>query len=202
MTNYSFTLFPGSSGSFGFAGVGSNAISLAFSLKNLYINFGPSVNVVQMPNYTDFTNLFEQYRLGSVEVMLFFNRNAESAATTSSTLPLIAFVNDFTDSTQLTSIADALEYPNCRIIQMGNTRGESPAVKLHITPKVAGEVSDYGVAPALQFTQNPWINSLYPDTPHFAIKGWYDNQTAGAAVQPCGEIFLYVKVAFECRRPH
>lgn len=195
-------MLPGSSGGYGFQGVGSNAISFAFSLKNMYVNLGPSANVVQMPNYTDFTNLFEQYRITGAEIMLFFNRNAESAATTSSTLPLIAFVDDVTDSTQLTSVADALEYPNCRIIQMGNTRGESPAVRLRVKPKIAVEISDYGVAPAASLSSDPWINTLYPDTPHYAIKGWWDNQTPGAATTPCGEMFIYCKLSFECRRPH
>jgi hypothetical protein len=201
MTNYSFTLFPGSSGSYGFAGVGSNAISLSFSLQQLYINFGPSANSVGMPDFTDFTNLFAQYRITGAEVMMFFNRNAESAATTSSTLPVIAFANDYTGNTQFTSIAGPLEYSDCRLIQLGNTRGESPAVRLKIRPRPAAELSDFGVAPAMSPSEGTWISSTYPDVPHYCIKGWYDNQTAGAAVSPCGEIFLYVRLSIECRQP-
>jgi hypothetical protein len=202
MVETQFTMVPGSTGAFGFQGLGTNSVQMTFSLKNLYINFGASVGVVQMPNYTDFTSLFEQYRITNVELQLFFNRNSDSTATGGATLPLVAFVKDYVNATPLTALSDALQYQNVELKQFGNTRGESPAVKLSLKPRVAVEVNDYGVFPAAVAAENQWYDSHYPDLPFYAVKGWYDNQTVGAGGASVGTVSLYAKVTYEFRRPY
>lgn len=201
MAETQFTMVPGSTGAFGFQGLGSNSIQIKFSLKNLYCDFGGSVGVIQMPNYTDFTSLFEQYRVTGAQLQMFFNRNSDSTATGGATLPLVAFIKDYVNGVPLGSLGEALQYGNVELKQFGNTRGESPAVKVALSPKVAIETNDYGVFPAAVATSGQWFDTHYPDLPWYGVKGWYDNQTTGAGGAAVGTISLYVKVFYEFRKP-
>jgi hypothetical protein len=174
---------------------------MSFSLKNLYINFGASVGVVQMPNYNEFTALFQQYRIANIELLMFFNRNADSTATGGATLPLVAFVKDYTNATAPGSLSDLLQYENVELKQFGNARGESPAVRIQIRPRVAIQVNDYGTFPAAVAAEEQWYDTAFPDTPFYGVKGWYDNQTTGAGTTPVGTVSLYCKATYQFKQP-
>lgn len=71
----------------------------------------------QLPNYTDFQNLYDTYKICRIKQKFIYDRNsADSLATaTGYGLPNIITVNDFNDTAAISTVNEALEYASCKI---------------------------------------------------------------------------------------
>jgi hypothetical protein len=200
MVNSSTTVSAGTTGAFGFNGLGTNSMQIAVSLGTLYLNYGGSTSTIAVPDYTDFTNLFDIYRIAGCEVRMFYNVNTSTTFATAG-LPLLACVIDYNDINPLANLGAALEYTNCALLQLGNVRGSSPSCNVSWKPRIAAEANAPGSAVAALAPSGPiWLDSTYPNIPHYGMKAVYDNWTAGAGTV-VGEIQIYVKILIECSHP-
>jgi len=82
--------------------------------SNAADNFGQfTVGLSSLPNSSEFTTLFDQYRITRCEYTFQPLQTVAVNSTTAST-PGIFTVVDYDDSTTLTTLAQALQYPNVR----------------------------------------------------------------------------------------
>jgi len=205
MVETTVSLTSGTAAGYGLNGTNANNITFSFALSQLNIYIGGTSNQVNLPNYTEFTTLFDQYCIKKVEMLAFYNLNTATntgGATTVSSLPVFAIVDDYTDSGVLTDMNSALQYGNCKLIQFGNIRSNNdPAIRHSIVPRPGIDANAYGVATSALVPKGlTWLDTQAATVPHYSMKMYYDNwSTAANASQ--GEIQFFFKYTFRFRQP-
>lgn len=125
-----------------------------------------SFNISQLPNYTEFTALFDQYRINKIKVTLYPHANSTETPcnATNDFIPLIAFCEDTDDATTPTSVDDLNQKPNVRY-----SRFNKP-ISMWIKPHVATEVYRSTITTGYGNIANAWIDSISSDIPHYGFK--------------------------------
>jgi len=156
-------------------GVAGSGFDLGFAptLANLevFIN-GTSGSAVAIPNVTDFTNLFDQYRFNNMKIEIFFSTNQTNSGP-SYVFPLIHIVNDY-NSTNSFALSDINQHPGMRTYQL------FPGKKItwNVTPHVRSDVltsSGITSTSAMQVTR-PWIDTSSNNVQFLGTRMYVDNQ--------------------------
>lgn len=143
----------------------------------------------QLPGYTDFTNLYDQYCIKKIVVKIIPKVTQHNLATTTtgnSDLPQVHSVVDYDDATTPTSVSQLVEYQSHRM-----TRGNQIHTRV-IVPKVELSTSGTGNAPK----SYQWLDCDDSSVNHRGIKVWFNApQSAGMSVY----YDMLVKVYFSMR---
>lgn len=120
-----------------------------------------------LPNYTELTNLYDQYKIKSVQLKFVptVTGSDMNPQATSVALPSIHSVLDFSDATALTSLNDYLQY---------STYKQTAPLKTHkrfIYPKQLQYAQDQSTGlSALADVKNIWVRSESPNINHLGCK--------------------------------
>lgn len=121
----------------------------------------------QLPNYTEFVNLYDQYRVFSLiyHIIPSFNVNLLTVANTTQLVPVL-YVHDYDDSNALTADADYYQYSN-----MKQRRAGSP-FKVILYPKVASAVYQTALATGYEAkaSKKVWIDIAQYQVKHYGLK--------------------------------
>lgn len=130
-------------------------------------------NLNDVPNASEFTALFDQYRINSVRWRL-IPRGSSSEAGTNNNVGKIFTVLDMDDGVAPTSIDTLCQYPN-----MKTTRTTSDHTRT-LRPAFASTV--YNTSTLSAYGQRRgWLDCDYSQVPHYGVK-WAIQGTAGAQI--------------------
>ncbi len=150
------TLYPSSTG--------PNSINETGAIQNLAYSFKLD-NVV---NPSDFTNLYDMYKINKVVLHLEPVMNQTAFPVNAPTNRRIRVVHDYNDNNPLTQEDDYLEYSNCK--SYSSVRGAP--IRITLYPKINNTVENSGGTNA--FTSIPsnkvWLNIADDEVPHFGLK--------------------------------
>jgi len=153
-----------------------------------------------LTNYTEYTNLFDEYILDKIEMIWYFNSNNSSMNSPHVSAPLISVVHDFDDAS-FTSLPSMQQYDSYRVMQFGNSSGPSDGRQVvTIKPKFQAVVETVaGTAVGLPF--KGWLDTITPTAEHFGLKFFYLNTEVGTAGAPVyiGDFQIATKLFFRCR---
>jgi hypothetical protein len=164
-------------------------LEISFSLNNtsFYIG-GVLAGTAANPGASDFTALYDFYRLESVEVSLMYGANMFAPGTAAvAQLPIMNIAFDPSDLS-VTSLSSILQYQNLRTVQLGNQRTQNGYV---VSCKPRPLLTGGGSATAVVET-NPWLNKDTPTIPYYGLKIFYDNAGSTAATV-IGIVSFYIK---------
>lgn len=179
-------------------------------VSSLYEYFGNLVfSIKNLPDYTDFTALFDAYQIDWVKVVLRAAQNTVDASQQVygptgtpgqvNSIPLLTYAIDRDDPVLPTSSDQLLQYQNCRVRRvLGNTT-------IKLIPGFKDQVPAGG--PTSVVVQNPrkgWIDMTNPDVPHYGVKFcWSQLFPAGSAAGQQVESYLLptITIGFKCRTP-
>lgn len=145
-----------------------------------------------LPDYAQYVNCFDQYRLDYVVTKLLFNQNLASVNTgtsTSTILPNMFYAADYDDNTTPTSTGQLWAYNNMQVARL-----DKP-VTIYIQPRCtdalygAGVFSSYGIA-----NKGKWIDCASPAVLHYGLK-WAINGSAAGGIG--SNTIGYLTVMFE-----
>lgn len=143
----------------------------------------------QLPNFTDFTNLYDQYMIKKVVVKMIPKISQHNLTTTTignADLPQVHSVVDYDDGTTPTSVSQLVEYQSHKM-----TRGNKIHVRSFV-PKI--ELTTDGTANAPKSYQ--WIDCDSATVNHRGLKWWFNApQSAGCTVY----YDMLVSVYFSCK---
>lgn len=140
-----------------------------------------------LPNYTDFTNLYDSYKICGISKKYIFDRNSGEAVTANSELPRLITVNDFNDTTALASENEALEYASCKQTRLDKV------VKRYFRPtQRLNNVSEV--------VKSRWNMTTEPDQIHFGIKEAVI-ATTNTGGKDLGTLHIYTTFYIACRTP-
>jgi len=133
---------------------------------------GVSVYSTGLPDFTEFSALFDQWRLKQVVVRCDFAFGYSDSATTPVIVPNIYYVADYDDSQNLT-IDNMLQYPQVQVHNFYKNGYEPFQVSLSPKPlrDVAGSgiTTGYGPMPVA-----PWLRTADFTLPHYGLKLAFD----------------------------
>lgn len=171
-------------------------MEFTFSLKQLsmYLS-GVSTFNAQVPSYSEFTNLFKEWKLEKVRMKMFFTNNNSSVNSPSTALPLLNVVFDPTNSSA-TSLSSALQYDNLKTFQLGNGADSPPVLEFRPQPHT---LAYDGVTSGYITDKSGWVSCLYPDVPHYCVKVIYDGTTSPGTSTLIGSVNFYFELHFSMK---
>jgi hypothetical protein len=163
-------------------------------------NRSNAVVLSNLPNYTEFTSLFDAYKISHVKALFIWDMN--SAAPVSAVggvqtnfIPNLLTVLDNDDATPLASVADYCQYESFKV-----TRLDRP-VTISFVPKVAGAIYAGGAftgysRPAVA----PWIDAATVNAESYGLKYAVNGgMEGGAGTRQLGELSIYWTYTLQCK---
>jgi hypothetical protein len=149
---------------------------------------GWSFNMAQIPDFGEFTTLYDAYCLDSVTMkFVLFNNVAEK-------YPTLLLAPDYDDAAAPTAEADLLTMEGCRVLPFTPSKRDHT---ITVRPRVAqtlfrtGVTSSYGWGKSGQL-----VDIATTDTPHYGVRSWVVNynstDTAGAVIR------VFITYHFRC----
>ena len=184
-TSQAFTMTPSTGWN---AGGFDLEIGFSLSVTNFYIA-GALASAAANPGASDFTALYDFYRLDKVELCFMLSSNIYAPGTLAAApaLPILNIAFDPSD-VSVTSLSSILQYQNLQTVQLGNQRTQSGYV---VVCQPRPRMTAGGNATAA-VEVNPWMNKDVTTTEYLGVKVFYDagGSTVSTAI---GSITIYTK---------
>lgn len=152
------TLYPGSTGPNTITEQGADQhLAYSFKLDNLV-------------NPSDFTNLYDSYKINKITLHLEPQYDQTQGAGSSGPISRkIRVVHDYNDNDVLTDEDDYLEYSNCKSYSPWSRRG----INITLYPKINNIIENVGGSAnafTSQASSKVWLDIKNDEVPHFGIK--------------------------------
>lgn len=176
----------------GLIGTGNNNFSLTYTLAGVVVWFGPGPGsaTVPMASVSEYTALFDSYRITGVEVTMYSSMNMNQSVT--QFLPNLGVVTDYDDGTPITW-AEAAQYENFKVIQFSVPNKKV----LRCKPLASSTVANTGgvFVPANAF-RSQWMDCASNNINYYGNKFCFDNPMQGAATAAANEGFVTFHVRY------
>lgn len=188
---------------------GSGAIGDALSTSaSGYKGIAFNIYFTQLPNYTDFVNLYDDYKINFVKLRVIHHATnlslIESANNQDVAMPEVYFVHDDNDVTAPAStLAGANEMREVAKCKVHYYTGEKRVARFGFKPNVL--VENYKTALTTGYTPayNRWISTTDVALPYYAVKlMFYQPNLQGAGGLTASQIAVFTVEAeyyFQCR---
>lgn len=149
-----------------------------------------SINLAQLPSYTEFTNLFDQYRIVGMKYRFRITFDPMLSAATKN-YPTIVWAIDRNDSTAPGNITDVQQYQKVSYKTFGDS---SMCTKWHYVKPYSSLVGyETAVLSAYNAKFGNWWDTADSATAHNTFKYAYDSLYTGVS------IYCDYAIVFECR---
>lgn len=137
-----------------------------------------------LPNYTEFTNLFDAYRIIQMTVCFF------PAVTMSATVPFppLYTVIDYDDDTNLTAVTQAFEYPTLQQSVAGSV------VERTFNPCAANAAYSGAFTSYARMPRSTWVDVASPGVRYYALKWALPQATTAQTLWN-----VTIRVVFQCK---
>lgn len=135
---------------------------------------GYSFSFDQLPNYTEFTNLFDSYRINKIVVKWIPNRTDAAAGTATELEAQFTSALDFTDATAPANMNEMYQYESFKL-----TRGTRAHTRV-FRPSTIDYVATSAGANSGNPTWRQWISTSSPTILHYGLKVGIEANNAGA----------------------
>lgn len=163
----------------------SHTLQFNFTLQGVNVYCGGTfVTTLALPNNTELTALYDQYRIDWVDCQFMFSNNQSSVNSPTSVLPICYIAKDYDDSGDA-GVTAIQQYATQQTWQLGNWRGDGIR---HVRVKPNVDVAVYNTAIANGYARGKpmLIDTSSPATPHYGIKLALDPMVIPAATTLIG----------------
>lgn len=196
--NYGFktgvsSLTPASGTHYGFG------LGMLFTLGNIITNGDASGTSATwtVPNVSEFSALFDSYRLKKVVLRFFYTDNV-TYATTGVNMPCFHICNDDDDSLAPGGPTELVQRAGVRLVTLG--AGNRSQIQYHTCyPKINAAIASTSGGSTYQMhpSRNNWLSTNDLTVQHFGVKARWDQ--AEATDLMLGSLYCYVDYYIECK---
>lgn len=144
-----------------------------------------------LPSYTDFSSLYDQFKICGIKRKYVFNSNSQDFGGAPA-IPRLLTVNDFTDSTVLSDEDEGLEFGSCKISRLDKVRSR------YFKPAINIEDANQG---NLQVVRNRWIETATGTGMDQAYHGLKEALLYDSAGTAAGILHIYTTMYIACKTP-
>lgn len=131
--------------------------------------YGLSFSLDQISNYTEFQNLFDQYKIRCIVLRIWSGMTSNDANGTAA--PLVGYfhyVHDYNDSVALSSLSQLYEYGNYKVLPLHSLHGK----KIIVYPKLSMEFYRSATTTGYGLSNPKWLDTTNTGVavPHFGMK--------------------------------
>lgn len=171
------------------SGIGSvsRGIAFQFSLQGFTI-IGSGSSGYNMSGATEFTSLFDQWRIKKIVLKIMYNQNTASNTTPGTPLPIIQHCTDQDDANPPTLSTELLQRPEMKIVEYGS--GSTSLIKyftIYPNAKLASDPT--GVTATTLTPRSCFFDVAESGVANFGFKMWFDS-TRNASVD-MGDLLIY-----------
>lgn len=118
-----------------------------------------------LPNYSEFTGLYDQYRIKAVRYQILWQQQELLPSTTASYIGTVLHAIDLDDATSPASANEMYQY---KYLKIGKSIGMT---KRYLKPRTLTTMYNNGVTSAYSLqNRKAWLDAAYPDIQHFGLK--------------------------------
>lgn len=149
-----------------------------------------SFSLSQLPGLTDFTTLFDRYKITHVQLKFYLKQDPSAQAAASAIYPKLYSVKDYDDATSPANVDELRQHSKCRIAVLHPNR----PVTLNVKPAVLAQAYR-GVSTVTYSPQwKTWIDMAQTDVPHYGLKLAIDDLTVTTY-----QVLVEGKMWFQCK---
>lgn len=149
-------------------------------------------SLLALPNPTEFTSLFDQYRIDHVDCSFIYSANEALQATGNTPLANLVTVFDHDDASAPTSLLQLQQDPSCMI-----NRLDRPFTR-RVYPRIAMAAYS-GTFTGYTNVRAQWIDSGSSTVQHYGLKYGINTSTFGSGSILCGNITISMKYYLQMR---
>lgn len=171
-----------------------------YSVNDTLTNYASMFRLNDLPSYTEFTNLFDQFRITGVKINFIFDKNTSLISLSPTevhnpNIPNLVWVYDFDDASALANMTDYEQYESFKCKQLIRP------IRLFIRPKPS--MAAYAGAAwngYMQGSNKVWIDCSTPGVEYYGIK-WATSGEMGGGVGANfnGTLRVFYTVYIQCR---
>lgn len=171
-------------------GVALNTHNLQFNFTLGGVNIfagGTAIGtgVLPMPNVTELTTLYDQYRIDWIECDFFFSNNMSNVTSPTTVLPICYMCKDYDDSADA-GVTDIQQYTTQMVWQWGQQQGRNGKYTVRIKPNVDTVVFQSALLSGYGRGKPQFIDTSSGQVPHYGIKLAVDPIFIPPAATPIG----------------
>jgi len=153
-----------------------------------FLSFNFSLD--QLPQYTSWTAVFDQYKFDQVQVIIRPMYNAVGLASLSTVrVPQLFTVIDYDDNATPSTLAQLQEYSNCKIA-VQETTCCTFAPHMAVAAYSGSAFTDFAnLAPS-------WIDAASPDVKHYGVKMGCDPGVSGQTLLQAWNVSVRYQISF------
>jgi len=150
-----------------------------------------SFNLNSLPNVTELSNLFDQYRINAISFTMIPNvtGNDMNPVSTYYEMPNVHSVIDFDDDAAPAAVTELMQYPSYR-----RTRGTQIHTR-YFKPCIAQTIYKTGATTGTSQRRAWWLDLADTTVPHFGLKIYIDVTNAATNIK----YRIYVKYYLQCK---
>lgn len=175
-------------------------LSMHFELSQCSLNFtNGSTVLMSLPNITELTALWDQYRVDAVHIKWVFTNNVAIVASGAqigpwAMLPILMHCTDYDDAAPAANAQELLQRPETKLRRHGTVYTHTIRnPKFSVGVQLPGSTAQASV-------QTGWLDCAQPLVEHFGYKVWADNPTKTPASLFCLGFFnVYVTYDFSLK---
>jgi len=188
------SLFPNSGNGYGFG------LGMQFQLGSI-VTYGDASGgsaTWNVANISEFSALFDSYRIRKVVLRFFYTENVTYGPTGGSNMPCFHICNDDDDASPPLGPSELTQRAGCRLITLG--AGNRSQVQQHTCyPKINAAVASTSGGSTYQMhpSRSNWLSTNDLTVQHYGVKMRWD--TAEATDLQLGSLYCYVDYYIECK---
>jgi hypothetical protein len=164
-----------------------------------HANFGTTdqaidnFNLTNVPGYTDFTNLYDEYKITGVKTTFSFSNNSSDMTNLNATgIPEIYTACDWDDGVPVTAISDLTQY------QSFKHRRLDKDVSVFTRPRAQCMLYE-GLASTAYGTYYGWVDCNDDMTPHYGLKYIIQSAASSNSERTIGTLTIVHTFYIKCR---
>lgn len=153
-------------------------------------------NLSALPNFAEFVNLFDRYRINGVKLRIMFLANSNDTGTSNVlSIPVMHYINDIDDASPPTTENEILQKNFLK------TRRLDTPFTYYLKPKATSEIFASASSTGYAVGKSMWIDMNSPNIPHFGFKAWINNGPSNPSTQVLGRLKIYATYYVALRDP-
>lgn len=170
-------------------------VAYTISLVDSDVFTGYMFRLNDLPNYTEFVALYDQFKITGVKLKFIYTKNsADSQASNTQFLPNMAYITDVNDATGPLSLTEMEQYGSFKIKRL-----DQP-VSVFIRPKVAVDVYQSTWTGYATTDKQPWVATASSATEWYGFKNaMLGGMHGGTGTNTLGKLLLFETFYIKCR---